>query len=644
MISYDSDDYPDEELEEQPAEEKKPKSDKSKSRSEENGYKKKKHIRKYTSNGSLPLHEAVVVAGQPLFACYSRTNGEAKLQLFKYIETYDSSLILSPADTIHSQNPIPYIFESPSELKDYLQLASKETLDSLYSKVETILRKYVNAEDHYITVLSGDIIYSYFQDKFGTTHYNIFVGDNGSGKNSALLVFKYLGYRVFYGLSISAPNYFTFLGDWEECQGSTAEDEAEDIAYDRDKKKIMKGGYCSGASVPKVDLSIGRRQDSWLTYCHKWFAMEELPDYKNMKGILDRSFVYNFVVGKVPYNIKDVIRSAGDSEHRKFFNELIHIRKLLFSFRLLYYKDELPDVKLNVIHRNEEVTKPLLRLFSYRNDSPVALEKIRLALSKFILGKNESKKGSIESRLLDVINCLIEHNREKEPDKVNELKHYAFYNEDIWPEVRSLLEGTDIFGKDGNPMAGCFYSIEYGKVTQKRVTSLYKSKLKADPVRDSKTGKRGLKFSKDVLERLALYYNVPTEIEIIVPTHSTHPTRSRGLGGDENTQNETKSDAHERENHAQNEVNNGESNVCAPLGTVGTVGTVGKECEEQAERKRIVLEDEQELKFQPYVHRVSLHSDRWKCDFCNYRDDRWGIAKHFHTSEEMSKGPRKGKD
>jgi hypothetical protein len=190
-----------------------------------------------------------------------------------------------PIHTTHHTDRIPGNLRLFSQAHNN---SKQETFETLFFKVESILENYINVEDYYATKLSADIIYSYFQDKFGTTHYNIFVGDNGSGKNSALLVFKYLGYRVFCGVGMSAPNYFTFLGDTEECQGSTAEDEAEDIGYDRDKKKLIKSGYCSGATEPKVTLMPGsRRQDSWLTYCHKWFAMEELPDYKKIKGILD---------------------------------------------------------------------------------------------------------------------------------------------------------------------------------------------------------------------------------------------------------------------------------------------------------------------------------------------------------------------
>ena len=311
-------------------------------------------ISKYTGNGTLPLHEAIVFKdGQTAFLTLDE-NGRPKYET----DMNRPGMVLRPADNLDSQNPLPYIFQSPDELNQYLESARNETFDSLYLKTKTIYRKYVNIEDHLLSILSADTIYSYFQDKFPTLHYNIFVGDNGSGKNSALLVYRHLGYRVFYVVSASAPNYFTFLGETEECQGTIAEDEAEDIGYDREKQKILKTGYASGGNVPKVDLTYGRTQGSFLTYGMKWLAMEELPDYKKIKGILDRSFVFRFIVGNVEYNIKDVMKYAGDPKFKPLHDELIDLRKLLFAYRMIHHKDVIPDLNLNVKHRNAELTKP----------------------------------------------------------------------------------------------------------------------------------------------------------------------------------------------------------------------------------------------------------------------------------------------
>ena len=365
------------------------------------------YIKKYSRNG-VPLSECIVIVGHSKFL--QLVDGKSKL--INKIEIGNKTFY--PNDTVDSQNPLPYVFESINELDTYLQNARNESLDTLYLKVKSIYKKYVDAEEKYIVLLAADTILSYFQDKFGTMHYNILVGDNGSGKNSALLVYRYLGYRVFYVTAASAANYYTFLGETEEGQGTLAEDEADNIHLQQDKYKICKTGYASGGSVPKVDIHSGgngrRSQGVYLTYCMKWFAMEELPDYKKAKGFLDRSFVYKFVVGRVKYNIKDVINYAGDPKFKPLHDELLEVRKLLFAHRILHFNDVIYGVNLNIRNRNEELTKPLIRLF---RNSPAALAEILPVLSEFLNERNEVKKNSFESKLFDVVKNLIKGGEER---------------------------------------------------------------------------------------------------------------------------------------------------------------------------------------------------------------------------------------
>lgn len=93
----------------------------------------------------------------------------------------------------------------------------------------------------------------------------------------------------------------------------------------------------------------------------KWMAMEELPDIKDIKGILDRSFVFRFIIGDIDYNIKDITKNGRDAKFERLYEELIDLRKLLFAFRIIHYDDVIPDLKLNIKHRTEELCKPLLR-------------------------------------------------------------------------------------------------------------------------------------------------------------------------------------------------------------------------------------------------------------------------------------------
>jgi len=80
---------------------------------------KKVKIRKYTGNGTLPLHESIVFKdGQTAFLTLDE-NGQPKYQT----EIERPGIDLHPADTLDTHNPLPYIFELPDELNHYLERA-----------------------------------------------------------------------------------------------------------------------------------------------------------------------------------------------------------------------------------------------------------------------------------------------------------------------------------------------------------------------------------------------------------------------------------------------------------------------------------------------------------------------------------------
>jgi len=472
--------------------------------------------RKFTANGRMPLHESVVIGTTPNFVTIKKDKGgKIDVEFKTEIETPEGEIFI-PNDTIYTQSPLPYVFDSKEEFKQYIEYASKFDLDSLFSLVETEYRKYVDVEAYYYTLLTGDTIWSYFQDVFPYTHYIIIVGDNDAGKNSALLVYKHLGYRVFYVTSASAPNYFTILGNREEGQVTIAEDEADDIAIDIDKRNVFKTGYCSGGSIPKVETDGGRKQDNWLVYCHKWVAMEEIPDTRKMKGILDRSLVLKFVTGSPQYNVKEVIRSGKDPEYEPLFEKLIEIRKILFCYRLVHHEDRFLNVKLNVKNRTAELTKPLIRLF---NNAPLTRQTILEDLSKFINERNKNKKESFEAKIYKAIIELIKERAEQikkgtiDKEVLEVLGTHIFSNESIRYECKIEMDGRDIEKKDT-----AFYSPEFGTVSQKKITSILRSKFKVDSPKLYRIGEQVLRcveFKQEVLDNIGAYYDMPDKIEIL---------------------------------------------------------------------------------------------------------------------------------
>ena len=360
---------------------------------------------------------------------------------------------------------------------------------------------FVNAEEHSLTVLAADTIYSHFQDTFSTTHYNIFVGENGSGKNSALLVFRILGYRVFYITAASAPNYYTFLGDIQEGQGTIAEDEADNIGKSADKKIILKTGYASGGCVPKVGFSSNgaRFQQSHLTFCHKWFAMEELPDEKYNRGTFDRSFIHNFMAGDVRYNIKEVLNNKDSESYKK----LQHLRKLLFVFRLAHHHklSKLPEIKTNLTNRNAELTHFLLRMFyGGRN-----FERVRKALSTLIAEKSYLKSNGVEAKICESLKLImVEEGGGKEERDV-----YEISNEEFYSKLKEVMEATDnSFDSSGSS----FYLPDGTLIKKRRISILLASKFKAKPFRTNHN--RGFTISKKDVKKISEQYRVVDEIKV----------------------------------------------------------------------------------------------------------------------------------
>ena len=124
--------------------------------------------------------------------------------------------------------------------------------DSLFNRIRTILNKYIDIDDDFINILASDIIFTYFQDKLGMTHYLWIVGDNNTGKSNILLVFSILCYRALYDTSITPANIYNFCGSLEEGQGTIIEDEMDDIDFQDEKKKLYKQGHKSGTKVTRM--------------------------------------------------------------------------------------------------------------------------------------------------------------------------------------------------------------------------------------------------------------------------------------------------------------------------------------------------------------------------------------------------------
>ena len=246
------------------------------------------YLQKYHENDDL-LAEAVVIGGKPYFAIAAPKFGNPDESSIIPQESIalNESVTLKPLELISYINK-PYIFKSEQEFQQYIEIAKKETLDTLYMKVKSIWKKYVDADDFHISICAADTIYTYYQGKIGLTHYLFFVGNNTSGKSNNLRVLQYLAYRNMMSTDITAANIYQFLGSMEEGSGTICEDEADNIDDDKDKMRIYKNGYTTGYPVLRTDTTYGRKQQRFNTFCFKAYAAERTPDSVKAKGFNQR--------------------------------------------------------------------------------------------------------------------------------------------------------------------------------------------------------------------------------------------------------------------------------------------------------------------------------------------------------------------
>ena len=127
-------------------------------------------------------------------------------------------------------------------------------------RAKQYVKEYNDQDESKIILISSEIISSYFQDKFSTTHYISVVGDNDSGKSSLGITFEAIAYRPLYMTDPSAANIFRCLGTIEPGRCTIILDEADKIDKSPEMMAILKTGYQLNGKVPKINTNTLRQE------------------------------------------------------------------------------------------------------------------------------------------------------------------------------------------------------------------------------------------------------------------------------------------------------------------------------------------------------------------------------------------------
>ena len=118
-----------------------------------------------------------------------------------------------------NQVVIPYIFKDIEEVKSFIKLAKEKSIYDLFLMSESLWKQLLVAKnEHVITFFSIDTIYSYFQDLFPTTHYDMIIGIPGAGKGAILVSFKLQGYRAVTAAGMTGASLLELLGSIEAAR------------------------------------------------------------------------------------------------------------------------------------------------------------------------------------------------------------------------------------------------------------------------------------------------------------------------------------------------------------------------------------------------------------------------------------------
>jgi hypothetical protein len=465
---------------------------------------KETYIQRFTNDQYYA--EAVLIDKKEKFLLVN--NGQ--ISIAHYIPNGDE--IIKPLKALSYINKA-YSFASEQEINDYITKAKKETLDSIYGKVKSIWTKYIDADDFHISICAADTIFTYYQNIAGMTHYLFFVGGPGSGKSNNLEVFHNLAYRNMTSTGITAPNIYAFYGGREEGLGTICEDEANDLDQNEDKMKFYKNGYTKNHPVFRQDENGnengGRIPRKYYTFGFKAFAAEQLPDSVISLGFLQRVIVLKCVYGFPQYDITEITNPMGDEDFTDLKQELEETRNLLFIYRLLDHDHKFPDIKLDLTGREKQLFKPILRIFQ-KTRTQKELEPI---ISDYINDRRAGNVDSLHAYLYKVITGLID------------LHGYQLTNKDIWNKITVDLDGDFMYNGTTS-----FMSSEFGKLTQKQITSRCREVFGGKPSRDMKN--RGYVFDPKKLEQLKNLYNLSLNVKVKDMTDMTDMTHSGGVNLD----------------------------------------------------------------------------------------------------------------
>jgi hypothetical protein len=409
---------------------------------------------KYSDNGKGPLFEAIIFKGQPCFVYY-----DAKIDNVQIVKEIGEPFRILQAPEPSEYSYPPYEFKDEDELLLTFLEAKEQNLDTLYEKALSMVTLFNDQDDHKLKTIASDVIWSYFQDRFATTRYEVLTGGVGSGKSALAATYGAIGYRPVNTTNPTPAVIYRLLGNTEPGQCTLILEEAEKIDQNYEMMAVLKTGYTRDGKVDRTN-PITLKPEFFNSYCFKIIVAERSPNPDTGKGVVDRSFVHSCFKGFPQLDIKEILNptNTGGPEHQALRKRMKRFRNVLMMYRLIHFKDEIPDIDIGIIGRDKELIKPTLQLFHQNKKSQDELvETFQIILDL----KNRRKATSLHSALLDVVYLTVP----QIDSPISNLDGHAEISvKDYWAKLPERIEGQQDDKKPGEYHSEVFGTLHKGTV------------------------------------------------------------------------------------------------------------------------------------------------------------------------------------
>lgn len=466
-------------------------------------------VNKFSNKGQSQLREAAIIEGKPTFIKYFCDQENDKRFITVEPKITDNTLILRPPQAKEYPNNNPYEFKTVDEPQVYLQRALKETPDSLLAKIKMVVKKYNDLDDKTATLLSANILGSYFQDRFSTVHYLIIVGANGTGKSAFGDTYECLGYRAVKVTNTTDAFWFRIFGNIEYGQVTIIAEEFDRMDESSQIMTVLKEGYQPNTRVPRMN-SNNDKMEFFNPFGFKIIIGEKSPNENKARGVLDRSFKIKSYKGFPDYNIKEIRNPQGNARRQTLFDEINDLRKLLLMYRLVHIKDPYKEITTGLDGRDEELCKPMLQLFYTLEASTETLRELEETFQHFLDIKNKRKGQTLEALIYPIIFNIVTEKGERIPSS------------ELWQLITQSLEG-ELDEKNSS----VFYSSDFGKIYRNTVTAMICDKFAAE-IDHRRDGNTIVFNSKNLIRAGKIYQTNQISIKQVPCDAVTHRDHCEG--------------------------------------------------------------------------------------------------------------------